>query len=75
MLKQSCGLTKPWLYMSEYFENNQEEYYQRLFNIKELQPIGAGGSNIAFEAQSLKQKIQFYDVIAYAECENNLCSV
>lgn len=33
MLKQLCGLTKPWLYMSEYFEKHREEYMQRLFRV------------------------------------------
>jgi len=33
MLKQLCSLSKPWLYMSEYFEKNREEYTQRLFNV------------------------------------------
>lgn len=33
MLKQRCGLSKPWLYMSEYFEKNRDEYIERLFNV------------------------------------------
>lgn len=33
MLKQLCGLSKPWLYMSEYYEKHKEEYIQRLFNV------------------------------------------
>jgi Fic family protein len=33
MLKQRCALSKPWLYMSEYFEKNREEYIERLFNV------------------------------------------
>jgi Fic family protein len=33
MLKQLSGLSKPWLYMSEYFEKHHEEYAQRLFNV------------------------------------------
>lgn len=33
MLRQRCGLSKPWLYMSEYFEKNHEEYAERLFNV------------------------------------------
>jgi Fic family protein len=33
MLKQRCGLSKPWLYMSEYFERHHEEYTQRLFDV------------------------------------------
>jgi Fic family protein len=33
MLKQRCRLSKPWLYMSEYFEKNREEYIERLFNV------------------------------------------
>jgi Fic family protein len=33
MLKQRCELSKPWLYMSEYFEKNREEYIERLFNV------------------------------------------
>ena len=32
MLKQQCGLLKPWLYMSEYFEKHHDEYTQKLFN-------------------------------------------
>ena len=33
MIKHLCGLTKPWLYMSEYYERHREEYTQRLFNV------------------------------------------
>jgi Fic family protein len=33
MLKQWCGLSKPWLYLSEYFEKYREEYIERLFNV------------------------------------------
>lgn len=33
MLQQRCALTKPWLYMSEYFEQSREEYMQRLFDV------------------------------------------
>jgi Fic family protein len=33
MLRQWCGLSKPWLYMSEYFETHREEYTERLFDI------------------------------------------
>lgn len=33
MLQQRGGLTKPWLYMSEFFEANRDEYIQCLFNI------------------------------------------
>jgi Fic family protein len=33
MLKEHCGLTKPWVYMSEYFETHREEYMQRLFDV------------------------------------------
>jgi Fic family protein len=33
MLKELCCLSKPWLYMAEYYEKHMEEYYQRLFNV------------------------------------------
>jgi Fic family protein len=33
MLKERCGLSKPWLYMSDYYEKNREEYIERLFNV------------------------------------------
>lgn len=33
MLQQQCDLSKPWLYMSEYFEKHREEYMQLLFNV------------------------------------------
>jgi len=33
MLQQRCELTKPWLYMSEFFEPFRDEYIQHLFNV------------------------------------------
>lgn len=33
MLKESCGFSKHWLYMSEFFERHREEYIQRLFEV------------------------------------------
>jgi len=33
MLQQRCGLAKPWLYLSDYFERYREEYLQHLFNV------------------------------------------
>ncbi len=33
MLQRHCGLTKPWLYMSDYFERYRDDYCQRLFNV------------------------------------------
>lgn len=33
MVQRSCGLTQPWMYLSEYFERNRESYYQGLFRI------------------------------------------
>jgi Fic family protein len=31
MLQRWCGLSKPWVYLSEYFEKNRDEYIKRLF--------------------------------------------
>jgi len=33
MIKEFCGLSKPWIYMSEYYDQRREEYADRLFNI------------------------------------------
>jgi Fic family protein len=33
MLKELCGLSKPWIYMSEYYEKHNVEYTERLFNV------------------------------------------
>ena len=33
MLQQRCELSKPWLYMSEFFEPFRDEYIQHLFNV------------------------------------------
>ena len=33
MLYRRCGLSKPWLHMSEYYEKRREEYVQRLFDV------------------------------------------
>lgn len=33
MLQQRCGLTKPWLYLSEFFDQNRDEYISTLFRV------------------------------------------
>jgi Fic family protein len=33
MIKELCGLSKPWLYMSEYYEKNRQDYIEKLFNV------------------------------------------
>lgn len=33
MLQQLCGLTKPWLYLSAFFEKYRDEYIDRLFKV------------------------------------------
>jgi Fic family protein len=33
MLHRCCHLSKPWLHLSEYFEQNREEYINALFNV------------------------------------------
>jgi Fic family protein len=33
MLKEFCRLSKPWLYLSEYYEKHRDEYARRLFNV------------------------------------------
>lgn len=33
MLQQSGELSKPWMYLSEYFEKHREEYVERLFDV------------------------------------------
>ncbi|PQO45371.1 Fic family protein [Blastopirellula marina] len=33
MLQQRCGLSRPWLYLSDILERNREEYCARLFNV------------------------------------------
>ncbi len=33
MIKEFCGLSKPWIYMSEYYDKHREEYTENLFNV------------------------------------------
>jgi Fic family protein len=33
MLKQRCGLSKPWLFLSEYYEKQRERYVDTLFKV------------------------------------------
>lgn len=33
MLQQRCGLSKPWLYMSEYFDEYRDDYVGHLFRV------------------------------------------
>jgi Fic family protein len=33
MLLRACGLTKPWLYMSAFFDRYKDEYIDRLFDV------------------------------------------
>lgn len=33
MLQRRCGFSKPWLYLSEFYEKHREDYIQHLFNV------------------------------------------
>jgi Fic family protein len=33
MLQQRCGLSKPWLYLSEFFDKNRDDYIGHLFRV------------------------------------------
>lgn len=33
MLQQRCSLSKPWLYMSEFYDRNRDEYIDRLYRV------------------------------------------
>lgn len=36
MLKERCGFTKPWLYMSDYFERHRSDYMTGLFEVSTI---------------------------------------
>ena len=36
MLQQSCEMTKPWLYLSEYFDKYRDEYIGNLFRVSTI---------------------------------------
>ena len=35
MMKERCGMTKPWLYLSEYFEKSRGEYTDLLYRVSQ----------------------------------------
>lgn len=49
MVYKTCGLQQPWLYLSEYFEKNENDYIDALFNVS-AQGDWAGWVNVCLNA-------------------------
>ncbi|MEM7717141.1 MAG: Fic family protein, partial [Cyanobacteria bacterium P01_A01_bin.68] len=64
MIYENCGLSKPWLYLSAFFDKYKDEYINLLFGVVQKE-IGKIGLRFACVEPLNNQKMQLNVVICF----------